>query len=398
MSWHGRLLRHELEPARFVAAGEGAISEHTVRRAEPDQPAVEFDAVSKRYSTATKRAALSQVSLNIPAGKIFGIIGRSGAGKSTLLRLVNGLERPSAGHVRVHGADVGTLDGDALVDLRRGIGMVFQHFNLLSAKTVRENIALPLRIAGVMKSVANARVDELLDLVGLRERAETWPARLSGGEKQRVGIARALAHKPDILLCDEATSALDPETTRAILALLRDINRQLGVTIVLITHEMEVIRDVCDAVAVIESGEVVETGPVWQVFGDPRDATTRALLHVETFDAQSVLAKDDIVAIASDGHARDATPARVLLEIRYTGVRGTEPDLAALTRVLNEQHGEVRLLQGGIERIQGRPQGRFLISAPLDRSVGLEAVRRQAQALAEAARAYADHVEVLGYA
>ena len=393
MSWHGRLLGHELKPARFVAASEGVISEHAARRTDPDQPAVVFEAVSKRYSTATKRAALSQVSLSIPAGRIFGIIGRSGAGKSTLLRLVNGLERPSAGHVRVHGADVGALEGDALVDLRRSIGMVFQHFNLLSAKTVRENIALPLRIAGVVKSVANARVDELLDLVGLRERADAWPARLSGGEKQRVGIARALANKPDILLCDEATSSLDPETTRAILALLHNINRQLGVTIVLITHEMEVIRDVCDAVAVIEGGEVVETGPVWQVFGDPRDATTRALLHGEKFDAHGVLEKDGIAATASD-----AKPDRVLLEIRYTGERGADPDLSALTRALNDQPGEVRFLQGGIERIQGRPQGRFVVSAPLDGSVELAAILGQGEVLAEAARAHADHVEVLGYA
>ena len=219
---------------------------------------VVFSGVGKVFGGAT--AALSNVDLSVTRGEVFGIIGRSGAGKSTLLRLVNGLEKPSSGEVRVNGISVGALDERGLVALRRRIGMVFQHFNLLSAKTVRENIALPLKIAGRPKREIDAKVDALLELVGLSAKRDAYPRSLSGGQKQRVGIARALVHDPDLLLCDEATSALDPETTQQILALLRDINRRLGLTIVLITHEMAVIREVCDSVAVIEAGEVVETG------------------------------------------------------------------------------------------------------------------------------------------
>lgn len=225
--------------------------------------AVVFDDVGKVFSArGGANAALANVRLEVARGEVFGIIGRSGAGKSTLLRLVNGLEKSTSGAVRVNGVNVGGLDERGLVELRRRTGMVFQHFNLLSAKTVRENIALPLRIAGAPKATIDARVDALLELVGLSAKRDAYPASLSGGQKQRVGIARALVHDPDILLCDEATSALDPETTQAILALLRDINRRLGLTIVLITHEMEVIREVCDTVAVLEGGKVAESGPV----------------------------------------------------------------------------------------------------------------------------------------
>ena len=212
-------------------------------------------------------------------GEIFGIIGRSGAGKSTLLRTINMLERPGAGRVLIDGADVGQLDEDGLVALRRRIGMIFQHFNLLSAKTVAENVALPLRVAGVKPAAARVRVDALLDLVGLRDKADAYPAKLSGGQKQRVGIARALVHEPRILLCDEATSALDPETTQSILALLRDINRKLGLTVVLITHDMAVIREICHQVLVLDGGRKVEQGEVWRVFGDPGAEATRALLR-----------------------------------------------------------------------------------------------------------------------
>jgi D-methionine transport system ATP-binding protein len=257
------------------------------------QAAVIFDDVGKVFANArgVSTAALANVTLNVARGEVFGIIGRSGAGKSTLLRLVNGLEKPSSGAVRVNGVSVGELDERGLVALRRRIGMVFQHFNLLSAKTVRENIALPLKIAGVPKAAIDKKVDALLELVGLSAKRDAYPASLSGGQKQRVGIARALVTDPDILLCDEATSALDPETTQAILALLRDINQRLNLTIVLITHEMQVIREVCDTVAVIERGEVVETGPVWRVFGDPQHDATRALLRTLVHDLPTDLAE-----------------------------------------------------------------------------------------------------------
>ncbi len=250
--------------------------------------AVVFDGAGKVFAGPRGPAvALANVQLSVARGEVFGIIGRSGAGKSTLLRLVNGLEKTTSGAVLVNGISVGGLDERGLVSLRRRIGMVFQHFNLLSAKTVRDNIALPLKIAGVPRAAIDAKVNALLELVGLSAKRDAYPASLSGGQKQRVGIARALVHDPDILLCDEATSALDPETTQSILALLRDINRRLGLTIVLITHEMGVIREVCDTVAVIELGEVVETGPVWRVFGDPqtrRDA--RAAAHARARSAR----------------------------------------------------------------------------------------------------------------
>ncbi|XYI36402.1 ABC-type transporter, ATPase component: PAAT family [Cupriavidus oxalaticus] len=241
-------------------------------------PHIVFREVGKTYAGAAA-PALAAVSFTIGRGERFGIIGRSGAGKSTLLRTINMLERPDAGQVRIDGADIGALDEDGLVALRRRIGMIFQHFNLLSAKTVFDNVALPLRVAGVPRQEIGARVGELLDLVGLSSKADAYPAMLSGGQKQRVGIARALVHRPEILLCDEATSALDPETTEQILALLRDINRQLGLTVVLITHDMGVIREACDRVLVLDHGRMVEHGPVWQVFAEPQAPATIALLR-----------------------------------------------------------------------------------------------------------------------
>jgi D-methionine transport system ATP-binding protein len=241
---------------------------------------IRFAAASKSYSVdGALVPALHPVDLTIEAGEVFGIIGHSGAGKSTLLRLVNLLERPTAGQVFIDGHDVTHAEGADLRRLRSGIGMIFQHFNLLAAKTVRQNVALPLNVAGIPKAEIGRRVAEALRLVGLEDKADTHPSRLSGGQKQRVGIARALVSNPEILLCDEATSALDPETTLAILDLLRDINRRLGITIILITHEMSVIREICSDVVVLEAGRVVETGPVWRVFGAPEHPTTRALLE-----------------------------------------------------------------------------------------------------------------------
>ncbi|HEY9239054.1 MAG TPA: ATP-binding cassette domain-containing protein, partial [Burkholderiaceae bacterium] len=249
-------------------------------KAAPQGANIVFDHIGKDYANGTQRiAALTDVDFRIEAGEIFGIIGRSGAGKSTLLRTINRLESPSQGHVRVNGIDVGSLDESALVALRRRVGMIFQHFNLLSAKTVWQNVALPLRVAGVPRDEIERKVAASLELVGLAGKRDVYPARLSGGQKQRVGIARALVHDPDVLLCDEATSALDPETTQSILGLLRDINRRLGLTVVLITHEMAVIREVCDRVAVLEGGRLVEIGEVWRVFGAPQADATQALLQ-----------------------------------------------------------------------------------------------------------------------
>jgi D-methionine transport system ATP-binding protein len=299
--------------------------------------------------------------------------------------------------VRVNGVSVGELDERGLVTLRRRIGMVFQHFNLLSAKTVHDNIALPLRIAGVPKAAIEKKVSALLELVGLSAKRNAYPASLSGGQKQRVGIARALVHDPDILLCDEATSALDPETTQSILALLRDINRRLGLTIVLITHEMAVIREVCDTVAVIEQGGVVETGAVWRVFGAPQHDATRALLRTLVHDLPDDLAAR-LKPASADALPRDATD--VLLDVRYTGANGHDPDIAALSAALAVDGGRVSFVHGGIDRIQGHAQGRLVVAAQLsgaqpEREAG--ALASRIAALIERARRHADHVEVLGY-
>jgi D-methionine transport system ATP-binding protein len=378
---------------------------------EAQGPAVVFDRIGKVFGNSPGTVpALADVQLQVARGEVFGIIGRSGAGKSTLLRLVNGLEKPTSGTVSVNGVSVGELDERGLVALRRRTGMVFQHFNLLSAKTVRENIGLPLKIAGASKAAIERKVDALLELVGLSEKRNAYPASLSGGQKQRVGIARALVHDPDILLCDEATSALDPETTQSILALLRDINRRLGLTIILITHEMEVIREVCDTVAVIERGEVVETGPVWQVFGSPQHDATRALLRTLVHDLPA-----DLAARVKPLHEVTAGEARVLLDVRFTGADEREPDLGALAHALSVDGGRVSFVHGGIDRIQGHAQGRLVVTAQIpaaaavlelgdgahgaygDRGADTPAVRAQIAALVERARQHANHVEVLGY-
>jgi D-methionine transport system ATP-binding protein len=365
---------------------------------DAQEAAVVFDHVGKTFAGARGvTAALSNVQLQVACGEVFGIIGRSGAGKSTLLRLVNGLETASSGAVRVNGVSVGELDERGLVALRRRTGMVFQHFNLLSAKTVRENIALPLKIAGALKVAINRKVDALLELVGLSDKRDAYPASLSGGQKQRVGIARALVHDPDILLCDEATSALDPETTQAILALLRDINRRLGLTIVLITHEMEVIREVCDTVAVIERGEVVETGPVWRVFGDPQHDATRALLRTLVHDLPA-----DLAARVKPLHTIAQADAQVLLDVRFTGADDFEPDLGGLASALSVAGGRVSFVHGGIDRIQGRAQGRLVVSAQVRAATSTagmdnQPIRAQITELVERARRYANRVEVLGH-
>ena len=242
---------------------------------------IELHGVHKSYQVqGVAVPALAGIDLKVASGEIFGIIGHSGAGKSTLVRLINLLERPTSGRVVVDGVDLLGLGEEALREFRQGVGMIFQHFNLLGSKTVGENIAFPMKIVGrIDRQAIDRRVDELLQLVGLQRHKHKYPRQLSGGEKQRVGIARALANHPRVLLCDEATSALDPQTTRAILQLLREINESLKLTIVLITHEMDVIRTVCDRVAVIDSGRIVEEGLVTQVFLHPVHATTRRFVQ-----------------------------------------------------------------------------------------------------------------------
>ncbi len=330
---------------------------------------VRFEGVGKTFTTPTGTLqALEGVAFDVAPGEIFGVIGRSGAGKSTLIRLSNGLERPSEGRVLVDGIDIAGLDASGLRKVRRKIGMIFQHFNLMASRTVEDNVALPLRLAGVSRRAALARAADLLDLVGLQGRAKAYPNRLSGGQKQRVGIARALVSNPDILLCDEATSALDPETTRSILALLKDINRRLGITIVLITHEMEVIREICDRVAVIEKGRIAEIGPVWRVFGDPQSEAARALLRHQN---------------GSEARDTEAAATDALFEVEFTGAEPNAPDLFAISQALGPGS---RLVDGGIERIQGRSQGRLKIAVAANPSFDADAALARLQSVAPKSR------------
>ena len=233
--------------------------------------------ISKIYGTVT---AVCNVDLSIPPGCIYGIIGRSGAGKSSLLRTMSLLEKPDSGEVYYNNERVDTLSGMALLERRRRMGMIFQNFNLLSSRNAAGNIAYPLEIAGMQRKQIDKRVDELLDLVDIADKSKARLPELSGGQKQRVAIARALAVNPEVLFCDEATSSLDPQTTRSILALIQDLQQRLKITVVLITHQMEVIREICQEVAVMEEGYIVETGSMTSVFNTPKAAATREMLHV----------------------------------------------------------------------------------------------------------------------
>lgn len=349
---------------------------HTELHPELNSAHVRFINLSKTYGAVH---ALHGIDLAIPRGEVFGIIGRSGAGKSSLIRTINRLEQPSSGRVLIDQVDIGGFDEDRLVALRRRIGMIFQHFNLMSAKTVWQNVELPLKVAGVAKDARQRKVRELLELVGLQDKHKAYPAQLSGGQKQRVGIARALVHDPEILLCDEATSALDPETTQSILGLLKEINSRLGLTIILITHEMAVIRDICDRVVVLEHGRVVEQGPVWEVFGNPQHEVSKTLLA----PLQHGLPEELRERLHSYPVSSDAA---VVLRLQFTGSNNEEPDLAALFAALG---GRVRLLQGGVERIQGHALGQLLLA--------VSGSAQDAERLRQRAGQWAQQVEVVGY-
>ncbi|MBQ2930040.1 MAG: ATP-binding cassette domain-containing protein, partial [Clostridia bacterium] len=247
---------------------------------------IELRNLSKSFVTADGPVdALKHVNLTINNGDIYGIIGMSGAGKSTLVRCINMLERPTEGSVVLDGRDLGTLSKKELREVRRRVTMIFQGFNLLMQRTCLQNIMLPLKLAGVNKAEAKARALELLEVVGLPDKANSYPAQLSGGQQQRIAIARALATNPDVLLCDEATSALDPKTTHAILGLIRDINAKMGITVIVITHQMSVVQEICNRVAILENGAVVEEGEVADVFANPKAEATKNLVYPEMADA-----------------------------------------------------------------------------------------------------------------
>lgn len=240
--------------------------------------------LTKKFKTnLSSITALENVSISIRKGEIYGIIGLSGAGKSTLIRSINRLETPTSGSVTINNVEITKLSEKALRSQRQNIGMIFQHFNLLSSRTVAGNIGFPLEVAGVPQKYHQARIQYLLEQVGLTDKQDAYPSQLSGGQKQRVAIARALANNPEILLCDEATSALDPRTTRSILKLIKDISSKTNITVVLITHEMNVIREICDTVAIIEDGGIIEEGPVDTVFHNPKTSTGKEFIQQSQF-------------------------------------------------------------------------------------------------------------------
>lgn len=310
---------------------------------------IEFDQIQKSFQVGGRAIpALHPTSMTIETGEVFGIVGHSGAGKSTLVRLINLLERPTGGRILIDGEDVTGYDAGELRDFRRKVGMIFQHFNLLSSKTVADNIAFPMKLAGIYsRPEIIARVDELLVRVGLSDHARKYPSQLSGGQKQRVGIARALACRPTILLCDEATSALDPQTTQSVLRLLGDINKELGLTIVLITHEMDVVRRVCDRVAVMDAGEVVEMGRVTDVFLHPTHPTTRDfVLESEHIDQKEM--QEDL------GRAQGR-----ILRLTFRGESTYKP---LLGKVARESGVDFSILSGRIDHIKETPYGQLTLS------------------------------------
>ena len=301
--------------------------------------------------------ALRGINLEIASGEVFGIIGRSGAGKSSLVRCLNLLNRPTEGKVVVNGRDLMQLSDAELRAARRDIGMVFQHFNLLSSRTVYDNVALPLELAGMGKDEIYQRVTPLLELVGLDHLSDRYPAQISGGQKQRVGIARALASNPKVLLSDEATSALDPETTRSILDLLRKVNRELGVTVVLITHQMLVIKQIADRVAVIDGGEIAELGPVIDVFTRPQQAITKSLIDeiVPQQLPESVMKRvSQLAAQLQPGQQGQ------LLRLSYAGESAYQPILSHLIRELGL---DLSILHGQIDEIQEQTFGSLAVYA-----------------------------------
>ena len=327
---------------------------------------ITLSSVKKSYKSAEGEVtALKGVDLSIERGEIYGIIGLSGAGKSTLIRCINMLERPTEGKVIVDGKDLTTLSEADLRKERKGIGMIFQHFNLLSSATVYDNVAFPLRLANADDETIRKKVEPLLALVGLADKAQQYPAQLSGGQKQRVGIARALAAGPKVLLSDEATSALDPQTTKSILQLIADINKKLGLTVVIITHEMQVIKDVCDKVAVIADGVIAEKGSVVDIFTKPQNPITREFV--------STLLSNDLPINYREKELLQAPVegGELLLRLTFLGERADDPVIADVIRRFPI---EVSILYGTLDQIQSLPYGRMIVGikgeqAEIDRAL-----------------------------
>lgn len=312
---------------------------------------ISIEHVSRRFGDGPDAVvALDDVSIQVAKGQIFGVVGQSGAGKSTLLRTVNALERPDSGRITVDGVDVTALSGKALLKERHQIGMVFQHFNLVGNRTVAQNVEFALEAVGTPSKHRRPKALEMLDLVGLAHRADDRPGQLSGGQRQRVGIARALASQPDVLLSDEATSALDPETTRSILELIRRLSRELGLTVLLITHEMEVVKRICDAAALMESGRVIEQGQLDDLIRTPGSSVAAELFPV------------------GEAHYM---PGHRVIDVTYTGLSADRPVIAQLSRDFGL---DVSILGAALETIGGQQAGRTRLAVPGDASVALKVI------------------------
>lgn len=321
---------------------------------ENTKPIIEIKGLTKIFTTKDKQVeALRNIDLTIDEGDIFGIIGMSGAGKSTLVRCINFLEKPTSGSIIVDGKDLSKLNEKELRNVRQSMGMIFQQFNLLMQRTAEENITFPLEIAGVKKKDAKKRANELLEIVGLVDKAGSYPSQLSGGQKQRIAIARALATNPKVLLCDEATSALDPTTTRSILALLKDINKRLGITIVIITHEMSVIEQICSHVAIIDESVIAEKGRVSEVFAHPQTVSAQRLVYPK-------------------GKKNEHFIGKRCCRIVFEGSSSFDP---VISRMILECKAQVNILFADMKDIDGKAFGQLVLQLPQDDVVSVEIIR-----------------------
>lgn len=310
---------------------------------------IKLENIHKTFGTGDNRVdAVHNVSLSIEKGAIFGIIGFSGAGKSTLVRCINLLEMPTSGRVTIDNQELTSLSPKELRQARKRIGMIFQHFNLMRSRTVFGNVAYPLRGSGLSRSEVADKVRKLLRLVGIEDKERAYPSQLSGGQKQRVAIARALANDPKVLLCDEATSALDPQTTNSILQLLKQLNRQLGITVVVITHEMAVVKDICDRVAIMEKGQIVEEGEVFSIFANPRQDVTKDFLRT-TSNLQKI---EELLAV--DSPVTRLRPGELIVRLTYVKKNVSEPLISTVSRNFNI---DVNIIFATIEIVQDSPIG-----------------------------------------
>lgn len=340
---------------------------------------IELEQISKTFADAGREVhAVNNVSLTIRNGDVFGIIGFSGAGKSTLVRCINLLERPTEGSVRIDGKELTRMPAKELRQARKKIGMIFQHFNLMPSRTIFGNVAYPLKGSDLRKDQIAEKVRKLLDLVGIADKENAYPSQLSGGQKQRAAIARALANDPDILLCDEATSALDPQTTKAILKLLERLNRELGITLVVITHEMAVVKEICNRVAVMDHGRVVEEGEVFSVFASPKEELTRSFIKT-TSNLQKIeeliAAKSPVVALK---------PGERIVRLSYVERNASEPLISTMTKkygvILNIIFADIEIVQnapiGGTVGILSGPQDKMdeALEDLRSKNVGVEVI------------------------